>query len=294
MNCSAFEIRIERLHKGLLTPAERQEVEGHLKLCSSCRELARLASVDFEAPLLRQPHDLTRSILERTSGPACGRAQEHLCEFVDGNLENDYEEILSLHLEGCSGCSALVDSLRELKDILPQLGEIDPGLTFSFRVLRATSRQLVKPRVSLWPRVQRWWLRLIQRPRFSLEAAYLGTILLVCVFGNPLTAVQELSLRAAALHKSERVVSLPSLALPGSLMSSDTGVLKSTREFAEDLSRRQEGLAKSAVGTFERGFRSLQGFVQAEFRSARSLPSRAAHVLAEAWTALFPKSKSAR
>ncbi len=289
MNCTGFENRLERFRKGTLNPVERQGAEDHLRICPSCRELARVACSDIDPPPLPVPKDLTRTILERTSGPACGRVREHICDFVDGTLAASYAEILSLHLADCGECSALAESLSELRETLPQLGEIDPGMNFTYSVIRATSRRQPEPYVSLWLRIQQWWLRLIQRPRFSWEAAYLGTILLVCVLGNPLSTFDALSLRVSKAWKSERAVSFSSVALPGSILSSEAGLLTRTRNFADAFSIRQEDLARSAEGVFGRSVRSLQGSVQADLQSIRSLSSNAVPALKRAWATLFPK-----
>ncbi len=289
MDCSGFENRLEMLQRGLLTPAERREAEKHLETCPSCRDLANVACGDLPIPPLPLPQDLTRSILERTSGPACGRAHEHLCDFVDGILASNYAEILSLHLAGCAECSELAEALMELKATLPQMGELDPGIGFTLRVLRATSRKQMEFRASRWLRVQQWWLRLIQRPRFSWEAAYLGTILLVCVLGNPLTSVQDLSFRVGASLKSGAPFSLPSVALPGSLVRGESGILKHAKEFAGTLADRQDAWAKSAEGVLGQGAQSLQATFKTDFQSLRSLPSRTGSALKRAWARFFPR-----
>jgi anti-sigma factor RsiW len=289
MDCSEFEDRLERLQGGLLTAEERQAVEDHLAACEPCRELIEAATEGLNVPPLKMPRDLTRSILERTSGSACRRVREHLCDFVDGKLEGSYGEILSLHLADCVDCSALAASLAELKEILPQMSEVEPGMNFTFRVLRATSRLSPELRVSLWSRIQQWWLRLIQRPRFSWEAAYLGTILLVTVLGNPLTTFQELSLRAAAIYQSKSSFTWVSVALPGSLVRSEDGALKCTREFVDALSRRQQEFAASAVSLLEQGAQSLQSNVQSEFRATGALAKKTLAALQRAWATLFPR-----
>ncbi len=289
MDCSGFENRLEKFQKGLLTPVERRDAEKHLQTCPSCRVLASVACGDFPIPPLPLPHDLTRSILERTSGPACGRAREHLCDFVDGILESSYAEILSQHLAGCAACSELAETLVELKATLPQLSELDPGVGFTFRVLGATSRRPVESRESRWLHIQQWWFRLIQRPRFSWEAAYLGTILLVCVLGNPLASFQELSVRAAAAFKSSAPLSLPSIALPGSLVHSESGILKRAKEFAGALADRQDAVARSAESALGQVVQSLQATFEADFKSLRSLPSRTGSAFKRAWAYLFPK-----
>lgn len=289
MDCSEFENRLERLQNGSLTPEEHQAVKDHLAACAPCRELTGAASEGLDIPPLEMSRGLTRSILERTSGPACRRVREHLCDFVDGDLTSSYGEILSLHLAECGDCSALAASLAELKEILPQMGELEPGMNFTFRVLWATSRQLAEPRISPWLRIQQLWLRLIQRPRFSWEAAYLGTILLVSVLGNPLTTFHDLSLRVAAIYQSRSSFTWASIALPGSIVRSETGILKRTREFADALSTRQREFSKSAAVLFEQSAQSLQASVKSDLQATRALPERALPALQRAWATLFPR-----
>lgn len=289
MNCSGFEDRLEKYQEGKLTPEDRRAVEEHLTACAFCRELMEIASESLHIAPIDPPQDLARAILERTSGPACRRAREHLCDFVDGNLEAGYGEILSLHMAHCSDCSALAASLAELKETLPQMGELEPGIHFASRVLRATSRLLPEPRPNPWLRIQQWWQRLIQRPRFSWEAAYLATILLVSVLGNPLTAFRDLSLRVGEVYQSKGSFSWVSVALPGSLVKSESGTIKHIREFAGAFSNRQQEIAKSAAILFEQGTQSIQGAVRSDFQEMRALPRKALSALHRAWTALFPR-----
>jgi hypothetical protein len=72
---------------------------------------------------------------------------------------------------------------------------IDPGPAFTARVLAATSRAAAEP--SPWWRRQ--WQALVQRPRFALEAAYVLTVILMLLAGNPLAAVSRTAERAEPL-----------------------------------------------------------------------------------------------
>jgi hypothetical protein len=294
MNCSGFEERFERFREGKLTPEDCRAVEEHLLACAYCRELMEIASEGLSFPALDPPQDLTPSILERTSGPACRRAHEHLCDYVDGKLEAGYGEILALHVAHCGDCSKLAASLAELNETLPQMSELEPGVHFTFRVLRATSRLLPEVRLSPGLRLQRWWLRLIQRPRFSWEAAYLATVLMVCVLGNPLTVFRDLSLRAGEIFQSKSPFSWVSVALPGSLVRNESGVMKSTREFVGVISSQQQELAKSAAFLFQQGTQSLQAAARSDFQLTRAFPRKALSALQRAWTALFPKKAGIR
>ena len=287
MNCSGFEERFERFREGKLPSEDCRAAEEHLAVCAYCRELLDIASEDLNIPAMDPPQDLTRFILERTSGPACRRAHEHLCDFVDGKLEAGYGEILALHLAHCSDCSELAASLAELNTTLPQMGELEPGADFTFRVLRETSRLLAEPPLSPW-------LRLMQRPRFSWEAEYLATVLLISVLGNPLTTFRDLSLRASEIYQSKSSFSWVSVALPGSLVRNESSVTKRTREFASAVSNQQQEFAKSAAVLLQQGTQSLQTAAQSDLKVTRALPRKAMSALHRAWTALFPKKAGSR
>jgi hypothetical protein len=291
MNCAEFWENLESYREGLMTPEERHVVEKHLNSCAACRNLLQTASDLLDLQLHPIPPDLTRSILERTSGPACGRAREHLCDFVDGVLDARYAKILSLHLENCADCSALAAVLADLKECLPQMGEIEPGPSFTVRVLGETSLKPPESHVNPWAPIQKWWQLLIQRPRFSWEAAYLGTVFLVCVLGNPLTTIRDLSVRAAEVCRSEQEFSIVSVALPGSLIRSETGIVRNTREFADSVSVRQNEVVNSIAGFIGRRARSFEASLESDFQWWRSLAPKAASALHRTWLALFPRSK---
>jgi hypothetical protein len=71
---------------------------------------------------------------------------------------------------------------------LPRLADMDPGLGFTERVLRATS---MKPApVGRRARASAAWRALVRRPRFAWEAAYVATVCWVLVFGNPVGAIE--------------------------------------------------------------------------------------------------------
>lgn len=127
----------------------------------------------FPKPPFPMP-DLTAGILARTSGPACGRLRDLACDFVDGTLDPDGACLVGEHLEHCPHCQGLVKSLREASEFLPVFAELDPGTGFTESVLQWTRSQ-APFRSPGQDRLQEGWGRLLRRPRFCLEAAYLGT-----------------------------------------------------------------------------------------------------------------------
>jgi hypothetical protein len=133
------------------------------------------------------PHDssreLTRSILDQTSGPVCIRARSNFCDLVDERLSPEAEQITRLHLESCPSCKAVEESLIELGSLLPEMAELHPGEGFAGDVLDATIAR-VSPVVALRNRITQWWHNAVRRPRFAWEAAYAGALIFFLALAN--------------------------------------------------------------------------------------------------------------
>jgi hypothetical protein len=136
---------------------------------------------------------LTRAILARTSGNACGSARERLCDFVDDALAPFDRSLVDGHLAHCQACTDLAAALAESTAVLPSFATLRPRTSVVFDVLRATSRRPVEP--GLGERLSAWLGRVAARPRFSLEVAYVLTVLLLLVLGNPVSAFRDASIR---------------------------------------------------------------------------------------------------
>jgi len=138
--------------------------------------------------------DLVASILRATSGSPCRAAEERLPDLVDDVLDAVDGELVRGHLAGCVPCAALERALAEMRHALPRMAEVDPGRAFTETVLERTSRAPV----SRWAAA---FQALLLRPRFALEGAYLGALVLVGVL-----AVPGLPLRALPARASHAVV----------------------------------------------------------------------------------------
>ena len=138
--------------------------------------------------------DLTRSILDRTSGRACARAEALLGARWDGDLEPTDADLLDVHLEHCAGCRETALILDRLQPLLPGLAEREPGPAFTTRVLARTSGRAasvpargglsVLDRVAM--AVYDHLLQLWNRPRFALEAAWIAATLSALLIWSPL------------------------------------------------------------------------------------------------------------
>jgi hypothetical protein len=172
--------------------------------------------------------DLTRRILDRTSGRACGRAEDLLGARWDADNEPLDRELLDGHLAGCAACRELDTILDRLQPLLPGLAEREPGPAFTARVLAQTSRVRPVPSLPAPGRfdrlVQRATTRLRgvwNRPRFALEAAWTAAALTALLVWSPLA--------------------------PSAAQEQVTGVARAGAGAAPELVARIEMLAESAV-----------------------------------------------
>jgi len=168
MNCDAVVGRIDALLAGTLALPEHEQALTHLRGCADCRGL--VAALAAAGPADEDP-GLSAAIVARTSGPACARARRQLCARLDGELEGLDLELVERHVDRCVECAGLARALERLAVELPRLATLDPGPWFVQGVLARTSR---RPRPARATRIA----RLLARPRFALEAAFLATMLL--------------------------------------------------------------------------------------------------------------------
>ncbi len=156
---------------------------------------------DRRLPSRLSPADrraFTQAVLARTTGPACARARDLLGSRPDTTLESATAALLDGHLAGCDDCRAIETALADARAVLPSLVEVDPGPAFTDAVLQVTTvRDAARRRAAAAP--VGWWTRLVRRPRFSLELAYVATILFVLAAGNPSLLAAAVAERAQAL-----------------------------------------------------------------------------------------------
>lgn len=100
-----------------------------------------------------------------------------------GESDRDDSELIESHLNHCAGCRSVAGDLAIMQQMLPTMAEMDPGESLTREIIRATSgrRPLQSGRKI---RLLNWWNRMVERPRFSLEAAYVGTLVLVFCFSS--------------------------------------------------------------------------------------------------------------
>ncbi len=136
--------------------------------------------------------ELTRAILERTTGSVCGRARELVVASSEEPPDATTAQLLAAHLDGCAGCRAFADAWLGAHELLPALAERDPGPRFAASILALTSNRPI----SAWAA---WWSRIVSRPRFSLEATYVAASLCVVLAGNPIALAGAVAERVQLL-----------------------------------------------------------------------------------------------
>jgi len=190
MNCREFEARLESLLDGHLDSATSQVCLSHARGCAACSELLVAVGGPTAEGGGEGPGSLTAAVLESTIGSACGQAREHLPDHADLALEPVDRELVELHLAGCVDCQRLSATLVALRTELPKLAEMPLDGRFTHEVLAATVAR--EPWWKSW--WQGHWSGWVQRPRFAMEAAYVGLLVVMLVLGafsTPLAALPQ-------------------------------------------------------------------------------------------------------
>ena len=196
MDCHHFDRLLGALLDGACTPDEWQLAETHLAACARCRRLHEALSGRVDTLDEAGHAALTASIVARTSGGTCAAAHDRLCDFVDGALAGFDRTLVEGHLARCADCTALAGALARSERVLPSFAEIAPAAWFTSRVLAATSRRQSQP--ALGRRVAAWLARAAARPRFSVEVAYVCTLVLMVLLSDPVKAVRATTERGVS------------------------------------------------------------------------------------------------
>ena len=266
MDCREFEERMDVFVAGRLPAREQEAAECHLSACARCRALHESIVGVAESLPPDWQDTLAAGILEQTSGPVCGVAERRLCDWIDGDSNED-GAVISLHLSHCPACSALAGSLRELNQVLPQMALLQPDASFADDVLKATSdRRVAAGTRASFAGARQWWRGMMQRPRFAWEAAYVGALLVLIALGNP----------AALLERMPET-----LVVPGFLVRSSDQLVQQTAATYE-----------IAQGAARRSFNSLRLQSRDLWLAASDLPLRTAAALRQKASAYIENLKA--
>jgi len=226
MDCREWEDKLDALLAGKLSAAEREGFEAHAAGCPRCEELYAAASAgltglagqaDLAGAGPQPPADLAAAVLALTSGSACWRARDLIAtragettgEPATGAVaaqpaarDAEDAELLAAHVEHCARCRAIESTLRWLVPELRAMAEVEPDADFAYDVLRATSAMRLKRRGTAgWrarvaQRTAGWWRRQVARPHFAAEMAYAGTLVMVVLFGTPVSPFRQVTPKA--------------------------------------------------------------------------------------------------
>lgn len=258
MNCETFDHRLDALLDGVCDTDEWREAEAHASTCPRCRRLLDGVAGRGDALEEQDADEFTVSILARTSGSACATARDRLCDFVDGELAAFDRELIAAHLEHCTPCTELAEELARLHSLLPAFAELPAPAALERQVILATSRRPVRETTE--SRVWAWLSQAAMRPRFALEAAYVCTLLLVLVFGDPVKAFRDVSARVEPeVKQATTTIGAPIVARAANVVSVAEGSLRSKVHMSAS---EQNGVLKAVgwtVGIEENGLPQVAG-----------------------------------
>jgi hypothetical protein len=163
--------------EGKLTGGIRQSLEEHLNQCSDCQTVVSI----FRQTGERNCADLTDIIIESTSGPLCPRIKSSLPDWMDGVLKREDFQLIEHHLDSCLSCRQMAQAMREVQAGLAQLVPVSLPENLTQQILDATSLSKHNPYVfslKSGVKLRSFWEKFTLRPRFSLEAAYIGALLM--------------------------------------------------------------------------------------------------------------------
>jgi len=291
--CSDFESRLGDILADSLPDEDLQAAGNHAAECPRCRQLLEVAAGEKDLLPAISGESLLREILHRTSGPGCGRVREQICDFVDGMLPRDDAQILAIHIENCGMCSDLARTLRELSSVLPGMAEMDPGATFTHRVLAATSRrQVSRPRGR--EILAEWWRAVIRRPRFAWEAAYAGALLLTLVIGSPTLVSTAASAPLAEVRgKTRQVLTVAREELTGLSTAATAGAAETAGRLAQRVSTNPLQAKDSAARLWQKGQSWATNLAELDSARIRAWTAGVLRVIRDSWKSLgFDRSFS--
>ena len=209
MNCERWDVIVDGFLTGTLTADAETRFLDHAAHCERCGELLKLVTADLPElgdPVVSTAPDLTSSVLAVTSGPACERAEALLGRRSDGSLTERDAGLLEDHLGHCVDCTELARTLAWVLPVVGEMAEPELDLAFTYDVLRETVRYRERKRSGgfrrLGDRIEAWWEGQIRRPQFVMEVAFAATVVLVILFGTPLSPARETPGKALEVVKA--------------------------------------------------------------------------------------------
>lgn len=189
MDCKTVEKLLPLLLTGQLDHNRQGAVEEHLTRCDACgHKLAEMLGAG--QPMNEDDVDgFVAGVVNKTSGPACGRVRESVCMRADGGIDDLTEAMRVAHTAHCADCRRFTAKFEWIMAELPLWREMEPDGAFVRDVLLATSHAAGS---SFWKRFAAGVDRLLLRPLIAWEFAYTMTVILVLsvrLSGTPIHAI---------------------------------------------------------------------------------------------------------
>ncbi len=290
MNCGTFTRIVADFIEGKLPSDEQAAAMVHARDCDACRNLMAILSGKINTLSDERGREMVHSILQQTSGSACPRARDQLCDFVDGRLDEADLQLVGLHLNFCPDCRSITRELAAMKEDLPELAAIEPDRHFTRSVIEATSgRRPYRPGART--RLVAWWNRMVQRPRFSFEAAYLGTLVLVLVFANPVLPLGDMALRTLDSTKvAASTRDVASRLLPSSWVNAQAPPFRYTHGLLEGTSLKGKAALSTLDYLLARGGQMSASSFHWQVRTIASWGSKVGGALPQLWSGLSSRT----
>jgi hypothetical protein len=199
MTCDRFRAAVLGMEPVPRSLARWPLLDDHASACESCRQWRATFAEGSELWRAGAGADVAVPVMAMAGGAPCDRARELLASIREAALDPTDTELLAAHTARCAECRTFAAALASITLALPTLAEWDPGPGFAASVLARTSRGSADPS---WG--DRWrvaWQRLVQRPRFAWEAAYVATLCWLLIFGHPVTALDWTTARVSAVAR---------------------------------------------------------------------------------------------
>ncbi len=193
MNCTRFGDLLADFLDQSLSVEDSAAAHDHLSRCLECRTLLQIVRDGVNILPMEEPEQFSDLVLARTSGAACPRVESCLWDFVAGEQASDEMDLVIMHLRHCPACKSMAAKMGLLRETLPAMSDIDPGESFAISVV-GHIRSMRRPQPSFKARFHAWWQCMVQRPLFSLEVAYIATLLMFFVF-SPVLPFREMAVQ---------------------------------------------------------------------------------------------------
>lgn len=284
--CSDFEDRLGDLLEEALPHEDTAVVREHMTECPRCRQLMEVARGRMDLLPAGSGQELAREILRKTIGSACARVREQICDYVDGRLSREDSNILAIHIENCEVCRELTETLQRLTKALPHMADLDPGAAFTRRVLAVTCRR-EQSNFGRGDLLAGWWNAVVRRPRFAWEAAYVGTLILALVIGNPVLMTMAASSPLETVRgKTHQVWNAATEELTGLRAAASSGAAETAGRLSQEVAGNRYQTRESAVRLWQKWQGSAADTASLSLARVRGWGVRLLQTLESSWKSL--------